>query len=52
MARKGKKKSKKKVAFPRRHWHINPSERVEESEKSFSRLNLKKELRDDLHEQE
>jgi hypothetical protein len=47
-----KKKTKKKVAFPRRRWHINPSERVEESVNAFSRSKLQKEMREDTDEQD
>ena len=42
--------AKKKIAFPRRHWQINPSTRVEESSKRYSRPNAKSEVRQSLDE--
>jgi hypothetical protein len=39
--KKRAKKSKKKIAFPRRRWQINPSTRVEESFKRYSRPKAK-----------
>jgi len=39
------KRRKKKLAFPRRQWQINPATRVEESAKKYSRPRLKEERR-------
>lgn len=39
------KKRKKKVAFPRRQWQINPATRVKESNKKYSRPRAKDEQR-------
>jgi len=36
------KKPKKTIAFPRRTWQINPSTRVVESAKKYSRARLKR----------
>lgn len=36
------KKPKKKIAFPRRTWQINPSTRVVESVKKYSRARVKR----------
>jgi len=49
---KMRKKAKKKIAFPRRRWQINPSTRVEESAKRYSRLKAKSQDRQSLDEQE
>jgi len=38
-------KKKKKLAFPRRQWHINPVTRVKESEKKYARSRTKDEQR-------
>jgi len=46
------KKSKKKIAIPRRRWQINPSERVEESAKRYSRPKAKSQDRQSQDEQE
>jgi hypothetical protein len=35
------KKAKKKLAFPRREWQINPATRVKESAKKYSRPGAK-----------
>jgi hypothetical protein len=40
-----KKPQKKKVAFPRRSWQINPVTRVKESAKKYSRLRAKQILK-------
>jgi hypothetical protein len=37
------KKRKKKLAFPRRQWQINPTTRVKESAKKYSRPRSKAE---------
>ena len=39
------KKPKKKVALPRRRWQINPTTRVKESAKKYSRPKSKQESR-------
>ena len=39
------KKRKKKLAFPRRQWQINPATRVKDSDKKYSRPRLKDEQR-------
>jgi hypothetical protein len=44
------KNSKKKIAFPRRRWQINPSTRVEESSKRYSRPKEKVQARQSLDE--
>jgi hypothetical protein len=44
VSRLGAKKSKKKVALPRRSWTINPVTRVKESSKKYSRARAKDEL--------
>lgn len=38
------KSKKKKVAFPRRTWHINPVTRVKDSAKKYSRPRTKRDL--------
>jgi hypothetical protein len=38
-------KAKKKLAFPRREWQINPVTRVKESKKKYSRPRAKDEQR-------
>lgn len=38
-------KRKKKLAFPRRQWQINPVTRVKESRKKYSRQRTKDEQR-------
>jgi hypothetical protein len=38
-------KRKKKLAFPRRQWQINPATRGKESEKKYSRATVKDEQR-------
>ncbi len=38
------KTKKKKVAFPRRTWQINPVTRVKDSEKKYSRPRVKRDL--------
>ena len=48
--KKPAKNSKKKIAFPRRRWQINPSTRVEESSKRYSRLKAKAQARQSLDE--
>jgi len=42
--------AKKKIAFPRRRWQINPSTRVEESSKRYSRPKAQSEVRQSLDE--
>jgi hypothetical protein len=37
---------KKKMAFPRRTWQINPATRVKESPKKYSRPRAKQDLRE------
>ena len=39
------KKPKKKIALPRRRWQINPTTRVKESAKTYSRPKSKQESR-------
>lgn len=39
------KKRKKKLAFPRRQWQINPATRVKDSGKKYSRPKTKDEQR-------
>jgi hypothetical protein len=39
-----KKPAKKKVAFPRRTWQINPVTRVKNSAKKYSRPGIKQDL--------
>jgi hypothetical protein len=46
------KKAKKKIAFPRRHWQINPSMRVDESSKRYFRPKTKQQDRQSQDEQE
>ena len=48
--KKPAKNSKKKIAFPRRRWQINPSTRVEESSKRYSRPKEKTQARQSLDE--
>jgi hypothetical protein len=43
--REMKKPSKKKVALPRRTWHINPVTRVKDSRKKYSRPRIKSDLK-------
>jgi hypothetical protein len=50
--KKKAKKAKKKIAFPRRRWQINPSMRVEEFAKRYSRPKSKSEDRQSQDEQE
>lgn len=50
--KKPAKNSKKKIAFPRRRWQINPSMRVEESAKRYSRPKAKSQDRQSQDEQE
>ena len=45
------KKSKKKIAIPRRRWQINPSMRVEESSKHYFRPKTKQQDRQPQDEQ-
>jgi hypothetical protein len=52
MKKKKAKKAKKKIAFPRRRWQINPSMRVEESAKRYSRPKAKSQDRQSQDEQE
>jgi hypothetical protein len=40
-----RKKTKKKLAFPRRQWQINPATRVKESAKKYARPRAKDEQR-------
>jgi hypothetical protein len=40
-----KKPAKKKVAFPRRTWHINPVTHVKNSAKKYSRPRAKSDLK-------
>jgi hypothetical protein len=40
---------KKKLAFPRRTWKINPVTRVKESAKKYSRPRAKQDLQKQLH---
>jgi hypothetical protein len=42
-----KKPAKKKVAFPRRTWQINPATRVKNSAKKYSRRRVKSDLQDE-----
>ncbi len=44
-----KKAAKKKIAFPRRQWQINPATRVKDSAKKYSRAKAK---RDKRHEEQ
>jgi len=46
------KKAKKKIAFPRRRWQINPSMRADESSKRYSRPKAKSQDRQSQDEQE
>jgi hypothetical protein len=41
---------KKKIAFPRRSWQINPVTRVKASDKKYSRPRVKKDLQQLEHE--
>jgi hypothetical protein len=45
-----KKKAKKRLPMPRKTWAINPVTRVKESEKKYSRGEVKKNFRKELDE--